>query len=139
MCSMTEKSDDKVEVKVVVESKDSASKVILAGLTVVLMGLLIVFVSGGGVDSILPKSTASEENCVRRCTLTRCPVPTPPVASVHVRLVSLTDVTSASGVERAVAPCVWPAQSRGTLWSRSTPRDTKLADVERVVACGSLL
>ncbi|MEE3270323.1 MAG: hypothetical protein VX204_04345 [Candidatus Thermoplasmatota archaeon] len=60
---MTEKSDDKVEVKVVVESKDSSSKVILAGLTVVLLGLLIAIASGGGVDSILPKSTASEGNC----------------------------------------------------------------------------
>ena len=57
---MTEKPDDKVEVKVVVESKDSASKVILAGLTVVLLGILIVLASGGGVDSILPKSTVSE-------------------------------------------------------------------------------
>ena len=44
---MTEKSDDKVEVKVVVESKDSASKVILAGLTVVLLGILIALASGG--------------------------------------------------------------------------------------------
>ena len=60
---MAVKSDDKVEVKVVVESKDSASKVILAGLTIVLLGILIVLISGGGVDSILPKSAVSEGNC----------------------------------------------------------------------------
>ena len=60
---MTEKSDDKVEVKVVVESKDSASKVILAGVTVVLLGILLLLASGGGVDSILPKSTVSDGNC----------------------------------------------------------------------------
>ena len=60
---MTEKPDDKIEVKVVVESKDSTSKVILAGLTVVLLGILIVLASGGGVDSILPKSTVSEGEC----------------------------------------------------------------------------
>jgi len=60
---MTEKSDDKVEVKVIVESKDSASKVILAGLTVVFLGILIVLASGGGVDSLLPKSAVSEGNC----------------------------------------------------------------------------
>ena len=60
---MAEKSDDKVEVKIVVESKDSASKVILAGLAVVLLGLLFVLASGGGVDSLLPKSAASEGNC----------------------------------------------------------------------------
>jgi len=60
---MTEKSDDKVEVKVVVESKDSASKVILAGLTVVLLGILITLASGGGVDNFLPKSSVSDGNC----------------------------------------------------------------------------
>ena len=60
---MTEKPDDKIEVKVVVESKDSTSKVILAGLTVVLLGILIVLASGGGVDSILPKSTVSGGEC----------------------------------------------------------------------------
>ncbi len=60
---MAEKSDDKVEVKVVVESKDSASKVILAGLTIALLGILIVLASAGGVDSLLPKSAVSEGNC----------------------------------------------------------------------------
>ncbi len=60
---MSEGEDDKVEVKVVVESKDSASKVILAGLTVVLLGILIVLISNNGIDHILPKSAVSEGNC----------------------------------------------------------------------------
>ena len=38
---MSEGKEDKVEVKVVVESKDSASKVILIALTLVLLGILI--------------------------------------------------------------------------------------------------
>tara|TARA_B100001750_G_C15258134_1_gene471245 strand:- start:362 stop:673 length:312 start_codon:yes stop_codon:yes gene_type:complete len=52
---MSEGEDDKVEVKVVVESKDSASKVILISLTLVLLGILIAVVSSGGVEELLPK------------------------------------------------------------------------------------
>ena len=52
---MSEGEDDKVEVKVVVESKDSTSKVILISLTLVLLGILIAVVSSGGVEELLPK------------------------------------------------------------------------------------
>jgi len=52
---MSEDKEDKVEVRVVVESKDSASKVILISLTLVLLGILIAVVSSGGVDQLLPK------------------------------------------------------------------------------------
>ena len=50
---MSEKDDDKVEVRVVVESKDSASKIILIALTLVLLGILIAVASSGGVDELL--------------------------------------------------------------------------------------
>ena len=50
---MSEGEDDKVEVKVVVESKDSTSKVILISLTLVLLGILIAVVSSGGVEELL--------------------------------------------------------------------------------------
>ena len=53
---MSEDKEDKVEVRVVVESKDSASKVILISLTLVLLGILIAVVSSGGVDQLLLKS-----------------------------------------------------------------------------------
>ena len=52
---MSEGKEDKVEVKVVVESQDSASKAILIALTLVLLGILIAVVSSGGVDELLPK------------------------------------------------------------------------------------
>jgi len=52
---MSEKDDDKVEVRVVVESRDSASKVILITLTLVLLGILIAVISEGGVDNLLTK------------------------------------------------------------------------------------
>ena len=52
---MSEGKEDKVEVKVVVESQDSASKTILIALTLVLLGILIAVVSSGGVDELLPK------------------------------------------------------------------------------------
>jgi hypothetical protein len=61
---MSEKGDDKVEVKVVVESKDSASKVILGALTVVLLGILIAVVFQEGVDDLLSnRGGADGGNC----------------------------------------------------------------------------
>ena len=61
---MSEKDDDKVEVRVVVESRDSASKVILITLTLVLLGILIAVISEGGVDNLLTKrGEVGEGNC----------------------------------------------------------------------------
>ena len=61
---MSEKDDDKVEVKVVVESKDSASKVILIALTLALVGVLIAVISGGDVeDLLLKRGDSGEGNC----------------------------------------------------------------------------
>ena len=61
---MSEKDDDKVEVRVVVESKDSASKVILIALTLALVGVLIAVISGGGVeDLLLKRGDSGEGNC----------------------------------------------------------------------------
>ena len=61
---MSEKDDDKVEVRVVVASKASASKVILIALTLVLLGILIAVISGGGVEDLLLRSGDSGEgNC----------------------------------------------------------------------------
>ena len=60
---MSEKDDDKVEVKVVVESRDSASKVILIALTLALVGVLIAVISGGGVaDQLLKRGETGEGN-----------------------------------------------------------------------------
>ena len=58
---MSEKDDDKVEVRVVVESKDSASKVILIALTLALVGVLIAVISGGSVEDLLLKRGDSGE------------------------------------------------------------------------------
>ena len=61
---MSEKDDDKVEVRVGVESKDSASKVILIALTLALVGVLIAVISGGGVeDLLLKRGDSGEGNC----------------------------------------------------------------------------
>ena len=60
---MSKKDDDKVEVRVVVESKDSASKVILIALTLALVGVLIAVISGGGVEDLLKRGDSGEGNC----------------------------------------------------------------------------
>jgi len=60
---MSEKDDDKVEVRVVVESKDSASKVILIALTLALVGVLIAVISGGSVEDLLKRGDSGEGNC----------------------------------------------------------------------------
>ena len=61
---MSEKDDDTVEGRVVVESKDSASKVILIALTLVLLGILIAVISGGGVEvQLLRSGDSGEGNC----------------------------------------------------------------------------
>ena len=61
---MSTRESDKVEVKVVVESKDTSSKVILVALTLVLSGVLLVLVTGGGADGFLsPKKGDAAANC----------------------------------------------------------------------------
>ena len=50
---MTSKADDKVELVVTVESKDTSSKVILIILILVLAGLVIAVMMRGGPDALL--------------------------------------------------------------------------------------
>ncbi|MDG1533433.1 MAG: hypothetical protein P8Q35_03195 [Candidatus Thalassarchaeaceae archaeon] len=50
---MTSQPNDKVEVKVVVESKDTSSKVILIILILVLSGLTIAVIAKGGPEALL--------------------------------------------------------------------------------------
>lgn len=50
---MSSQPNDKVEVKVVVESKDTSSKVILIILILVLSGLTIAVIAKGGPDAFL--------------------------------------------------------------------------------------
>jgi len=61
---MSAKESDKVEVKVVVESKDTSSKVILVAFILVFLGVLLVLVTGGGADGFLsPKKGDALGNC----------------------------------------------------------------------------
>ena len=50
---MTSKAEDKVEIVVQVESKDTSSKVILIMLIIVLVGLVIAVMMTGGPDALL--------------------------------------------------------------------------------------
>ena len=50
---MTSKAEDKVEIVVQVESKDTSSKVILIMLIIVLFGLVIAVMMTGGPDALL--------------------------------------------------------------------------------------
>ena len=50
---MTSKAEDKVEIVVQVESKDTSSKVILIMLIIVLFGLVIAVMMRGGPDALL--------------------------------------------------------------------------------------
>tara|TARA_B100000700_G_scaffold106511_1_gene120225 strand:- start:42393 stop:42725 length:333 start_codon:yes stop_codon:yes gene_type:complete len=62
--NMSSEANDKVEVKVVVESKDTSSKVILILLILVLSGLMIAVMVNGGPESLLAKSSdSSVANC----------------------------------------------------------------------------
>ena len=61
---MSEKDDDKVEVRVVVESKDSASKVILIALTLALVGVLIAVISGSTMTGVA-KPTRTTPTAIR--------------------------------------------------------------------------
>ena len=55
---MTSKAEDKVEIVVQVESKDTSSKVILIMLIIVLVGLVIAVMMGGGPDALLSSDEA---------------------------------------------------------------------------------
>ena len=61
---MTSKVEDKVEIVVQVESKDTSSKVILIMLIIVLFGLVIAVMMGGGPDALL---TGDEDRGVGNC------------------------------------------------------------------------
>ena len=50
---MTSKAEDKLEIVVQVESKDTSSKVILIMLIIVLVGLVIAVMISGGPDALL--------------------------------------------------------------------------------------
>ena len=52
---MTSKAEDKVEIVVQVESKDTSSKVILIMLIIVLVGLVIAVMMTGGPDALLSR------------------------------------------------------------------------------------
>ena len=60
---MTSNSDDKVEVKVTVESKDTSSKVILIILILVLAGLMIAVMMKGGPEALLSDGERGVGNC----------------------------------------------------------------------------
>ncbi len=60
---MTSKADDKVEVKVTVESKDTSSKVILIILILVLTGLMIAVMAKGGPEALLRDGQSGVGNC----------------------------------------------------------------------------
>ena len=59
---MSSKADDKVEVKVVVESKDTSSKVILIILILVLAGLMVAVIANGGPSALLKDGLLGEGN-----------------------------------------------------------------------------
>ena len=61
---MTSKADDKVELIVKVESKDTSSKVILIMLIIVLVGLVIAVMMQGGPDALL---SGNDQSGVGNC------------------------------------------------------------------------
>ena len=60
---MSEKSEPRPEIKVVVESKDTASKVILIALVIVLSGVLMALLTTDAGENILGSATGSSGNC----------------------------------------------------------------------------
>ena len=62
---MTSKAEDKVEIVVQVESKDTSSKVILIMLIIVLVGLVIAVMMTGGPDALL--SNDDDDRGVGNC------------------------------------------------------------------------
>tara|TARA_B100000482_G_scaffold126946_1_gene92012 strand:+ start:865 stop:1185 length:321 start_codon:yes stop_codon:yes gene_type:complete len=60
---MPEKSEPRPEIKVVVESKDTASKVILIALVIVLSGVLMALLTTEAGENILGSATDSSGNC----------------------------------------------------------------------------
>ncbi len=60
---MTNKPNEKTEIKVVLESQDSTSKYILVALILVLSGLLFAILAGGGAESFLSSNDDDIGNC----------------------------------------------------------------------------
>ena len=60
---MSEKSENKPELKVVIESRDTASKVILIALVIVLSGVLVALLTTEAGENILGLSEESSGNC----------------------------------------------------------------------------
>ena len=60
---MPQKSELRPEIKVVVESKDTASKVILIALVIVLSGVLMALLTTEAGENILSSFTDSSGNC----------------------------------------------------------------------------
>mgnify|MGYP006244813455 CR=1 FL=1 len=61
--SMSGKSEPKAEIKVVVESRDTASKVILISLVIVLSGVLLALLTTDAGESILNPVSDNSGNC----------------------------------------------------------------------------
>ena len=61
---MTDKTSEKVELKVVLEPQDSTSKYILVALVLVLCGLLFAILAGGGADSLL---SSNDDQTIGNC------------------------------------------------------------------------
>ena len=62
-CQMSEKSENKPELKVVIESRDTASKVILIALVIVLSGVLVALLTTEAGENILGLSEEGSGNC----------------------------------------------------------------------------
>ena len=60
---MSEKSENKPELKVVIESRDTASKVILIALVIVLSGVLVALLTTEAGENILGLSEGGSGNC----------------------------------------------------------------------------
>ena len=60
---MTDKPNEKTEIKVVLEPQDSTSKYILVALILVLSGLLFAILAGGGAESFLSSNDDTIGNC----------------------------------------------------------------------------
>lgn len=60
---MTDKPNEKTEIKVVLEPQDSTSKYILVALILVLSGLLFAILAGGGAESFLSSNDDTVGNC----------------------------------------------------------------------------
>ena len=69
---MTNKPDEKNEIRVVLEPQDSTSKYILVALILVLSGLLFAILAGGGAEKLL----SSNDDTIGTVSYTHLTLPT---------------------------------------------------------------